>query len=100
MNGKRKLFKLIEHLGGTGMPKLTWKKLKEKDCREWQLTTIDPKERSTWRSGVRSANCMQLRASYLERGPLMLMMSLHLQVNQKSDYDMMIRTMQYVCVIY
>ena len=30
--------------------------------------------------------CMQL-ASYLERGPLMWMM--HLQVNQKSDYDMM-----------
>ena len=32
---------------------------------------------------------MQL-ASYLERGPLMWMMPLHLHVNQKSDYDMMI----------
>ena len=30
---------------------------------------------------------MQL-ASYLERGPLMWMMLLHLHVNQKSDYDM------------
>ena len=30
--------------------------------------------------------CMQL-ASYLERGPLMWMMPLHLHVNQKSDYD-------------
>ena len=29
---------------------------------------------------------MQL-ASYLERGPLMWMMPLHLHVNQKSDYD-------------
>ena len=29
---------------------------------------------------------MQL-ASYLEGGPLMWMMPLHLQVNQKSDYD-------------
>ena len=26
-------------------------------------------------------------ASYLERGPLMWMMPLHLHVNQKSDYD-------------
>ena len=34
---------------------LTWKKLTEKDCREWKLTTDDPQDRSTWRSGVRSA---------------------------------------------
>ena len=38
-----------------GRPKLTWKKLTEKDCREWKLTTVDPQERSIWRSGVRSA---------------------------------------------
>ena len=38
-----------------GWPKRTWKKLMEKDCREWNLTTVDPQERSTWRSGVRSA---------------------------------------------
>ena len=31
---------------------LTWKKLTERDCREWKLA---PQERSTWRSGVRSA---------------------------------------------
>ena len=30
--------------------------------------------------------CVQL-ASYLERGPLMWMMPLHLHINQKSDYD-------------
>ena len=40
---------------GAGRPKLTWKKLTERDCREWKLTTVDPQERSTWRSGVRSA---------------------------------------------
>ena len=40
---------------GAGRPKQTWKKLIEKDCREWKLTTVDPQERSTWRSGVRSA---------------------------------------------
>ena len=27
----------------------------ERDCREWKLMTVDPQERSTWRSGVRSA---------------------------------------------
>ena len=27
------------------------------DSREWKLTTVDPQERSTWRSGVRSAMC-------------------------------------------
>ena len=45
----------IEGKRGAGRPKLTWKKLTEKDCREWKLTTVDPQERSTWRSGVRSA---------------------------------------------
>ena len=41
--------------GGAGRPKLTWKKLTERDRREWKFTTVDPQERSTWRSGVRSA---------------------------------------------
>ena len=26
---------------GAGRPKLTWKKLTEKDCHEWKLTTVD-----------------------------------------------------------
>ena len=37
--------------------KLTWKKLTEKDWHEWKLTTVDPQERSTWRSGMRSTMC-------------------------------------------
>ena len=41
--------------GGGGRPMQTWKKLTEKDYREWKLTTVDPQERSTWRSGVNSA---------------------------------------------
>ena len=45
----------IEAQSVAGRPKLTWKKLTERDCREWRLTTVDPQERSTWRSGVRSA---------------------------------------------
>ena len=43
--------------GGAERPKLTWKKLMEKDCHEWKLTSVEPQERSTWRSGVRSAMC-------------------------------------------
>ena len=45
----------IDGKWGAGRPKQTWKKLTEKDCREWKLTTVDPQERSIWRSGVRSA---------------------------------------------
>ena len=37
----------IEGRQGNGRPKLTWKKLTEKDCREWKLMTVDPQERST-----------------------------------------------------
>ena len=29
--------------------------LTEKDCLEWNVTTVDPQEKNTWRSGVRSA---------------------------------------------
>ena len=45
----------IDGRRGAGRPKLIWKKLTEKDCREWKLTTADPQERSNWSSGVRSA---------------------------------------------
>ena len=45
----------IDGRRGEGRPKLTWKKLTERDCLEWKLTTVYPQERSTWRSGVRSA---------------------------------------------
>ena len=45
----------IDGRPGAGRPKLKWKKLTERDCREWKLMKVDPQERSTWRSGVRSA---------------------------------------------
>ena len=47
------------------------------------LTTVDPQERRTWISGVRSA--MREASQLPGRGPLMWMV--HLHVNQKSDYD-------------
>ena len=34
---------------------MTWKQLTERDCREWKLSAIDPNDRDTWRSSVRSA---------------------------------------------
>ena len=54
-------------VGGAGRPKQTWKKLTEEDCREWKLTTVDPQERSTWRSGVRSA--MRAASQLPGKGP-------------------------------
>ena len=75
----------IDGRQGAGRPNLTWKKLTEKDCHEWKLTTVDPQERSTWKPDVRSA--MRAASQLPGKGPLMWMMPLHLQVNQKSDYD-------------
>ena len=57
VNGKR----------GPGRPNMTWKQLTERDLREWKLSAIDPHDRHTWRSGVRSA---MLATSQLPgRGP-------------------------------
>ena len=53
---------------------MTWKKLSESDCREWKLTTVDPQERSTWRSEGGG-------------GSLMWILPLHLPLNQKSESD-------------
>ena len=57
----------IDGKQGAGRPKQTWKKLTEKDCREWKLTTVDPQERSTWRSGVRFA--MRAASQLPGKGP-------------------------------
>ena len=57
----------IDGKRGAGRPKQTWKKLTEKDCCEWKLTTVDPQERSTWRSGVRSA--MRAASQLPGKGP-------------------------------
>ena len=52
---------------GLGRPKMTWKQLTERDCREWKLSTINPHDRRTWRSGVRSA--MHAASQLSGRGP-------------------------------
>ena len=50
-----------------GRPKKTWKQLTERDCREWKLSAINPHDRNTWRSGVRSA--MRAAIQLSGRGP-------------------------------
>ena len=52
---------------GPGRPKMTWKQLTERDCREWKLSAINPHDRRTWRSGVRSA--MHAASQLSGRGP-------------------------------
>ena len=52
---------------GPGRPKMTWKQLTERDCRGWKLSAINPHDRHTWRSGVRSA--MRAASQLSGRGP-------------------------------
>ena len=54
-------------VGGPGRPKMTWKQLTERDCREWKLSAIKPHDRRTWRSGVRSA--IRAASQLFGRGP-------------------------------
>ena len=59
--------KQVDGKCGPGRSKMTWKQLTERDCREWKLSVINPHDRHTWRSGVRSA---MPAASHLSgRGP-------------------------------
>ena len=58
---------------GPGMPKMTWKQLMERDCREWKLSAINPHDRDTWRSGVRSA--MRAASQLPGRGPTVVDMA-------------------------
>ena len=76
----------VEGKLGPGRPKMTWKQLTERVCREWKLSAISPHDRHTWRSGVRSAMCAASQLS--GRGPTDVMLPLYLHVNQKSNYDM------------
>ena len=63
VNGKR----------GPGRPKMTRKQLTERDRREWKLSAIDPHDRDTWRSGVRSV--MRAASQLPGRGPTVVDMA-------------------------
>ena len=60
-------FRQVDRKRGPGRPKMTWKQLTERDCREWKLSAINPHDRRTWRSGVRSA--MRAASQLSGRGP-------------------------------
>ena len=75
----------IEGMRGPGRPKMTWKQLTERDCREWKLLAINPHDRNMWRSGVRSA--IHAASQLSGRGPTDVDVALYLHVNKKSDYD-------------
>ena len=57
----------VEGKHGPGRPKITWKQLTERDCREWKLLAINPHDRNMRRSGVRSA--MGAASQLSGRGP-------------------------------
>ena len=57
----------VEGKRGPGRPKMTWKQLTERGCREWKLSAINPHDRNMWRSGVRFAMCAVNQLS--GRGP-------------------------------
>ena len=46
----------VEGKHGPGRPKMTWKQLTERDCREWKLSAINPHDRNMWRSAMRAAS--------------------------------------------
>ena len=46
---------------------MTWKQLTERDCSESKLLAIDPHDRHTWRSGLRSA--VRAASQLSGRGP-------------------------------
>ena len=69
INGAVKTAFDIQMIGkhGPGKPKMTWKQLTERDCREWKLSAINRHDRDTWRSAVRSA--MRAASQLPGRGP-------------------------------
>ena len=68
-NGAVKTAFDIQIVGKRGheRPKMTWKQVTERDCKEWKLSAVDPHDRDTWRSGVRSA--MRAASQLPGRGP-------------------------------
>ena len=48
---------LVDGKRWPGKPKMTCKQLTEKDCRQWKLSAMNPHDRHTWRSGMRSTMC-------------------------------------------
>ena len=61
---------------------MVWKQLTERDCREWNLSAINPHDRHTWRSGVRSA----MRAASQLPGRVVKMVDRYASVHLNTIY--------------
>ena len=70
---------------GLERPKMTWQQLTKSDCREWKMSAVDPHDRHTWRSGMRSA--LHTTSQQPVRGPTDVDVPLYLHINQKSNDD-------------
>ena len=57
----------VEGKLGPGRPKMIWKQQTERDCSQWKLLAVNPHDRHTCRSGVRSA--MRAANQLSGRGP-------------------------------
>ena len=81
-NGEVKTAFDIQIVGkrGPGRPKMTWKQLTERDCREWKLLAIDLHDRHTWITGVSSA--MHAASQLPVRGLLLWILPLYLLIKK------------------
>ena len=45
--------------GGQGAG-MTWRQLTERDCRDWRLSAMNPRDKHAWISGVGSASYLEV----------------------------------------
>ena len=56
-NGAIKIAKdlVVEGRRGPGRPKMSWSEVTTRDCKQWNLTSVDPCDKTAWKSAVRGA---------------------------------------------
>ena len=74
---------------------MTWKQLTERDRREWKLAAIDPHDRDTWRSAVRSP--MRAASQLPGRGPTVVDRAPYTCMLIKNPMMMMIMILRHCC---
>ena len=45
----------VEGRKGPGRPKLSWSEVTARDRKQWNLTAVDPQDKTAWRTAVRGA---------------------------------------------
>ena len=46
---------VVEGRKGPGRPKLSWSEVTERDRKQWNLTAVNPHDKTAWRAAVRGA---------------------------------------------